>query len=593
MRNVRTFIDGTGARVLLLVGAWVAIAAAACQCPKSGEEVRGFEADLKGKNDLLLDMHIAKPLLDIHRAGSGDSDGGAGDSLELNKVPDGAGDVVDFEQHDFDLGYMDAPPELDVCVSNCAGKECGDDGCGQACPYLCTDVQECGAEGKCEDVIKPVWLAELHSPGGLRITDGRARPGGGFVLAGLVQGEGLSYNGEVVLDESMGNAFIAVISKAGALEWLTRYPDRKKISISWTGFRIRPIAPLADGGVAFAGNSVYGPYDVGCGEHNYPGLGLVAVVSEDGCRWSQPFYAYGNITTPLSVVHNDGAVYSAGEALEPCVDLGGGVECAPQDLPSNNFLFVVKYSATTGEHLWTRWIEGVGFVPWGNNQPLALSPSGVTFGSVVVHDDPIRFSETLSLKPGEEDFGFLVNYSPSGEVQWATGYPQVAFDWMVYTPGHGYISSGQDNKAPVAPDGTLLADTLLPAWLINRYDEQGLLNYQGQIVGESSSTHVFDLNAAPDGDVHMALAQEYNKEGSYFPIAFLRLSPPYKESSWRVVLEGVGWHNQPSYEETVFDANGEETYMAFLLDEHELTIDGKALPTDKEGSTIVVTRIMQ
>ena len=46
----------------------------------------------------------------------------------------------------------DAPGSPEVCIPDCAGKECGDDGCGWTCG-MCLPGVSCLADGTCEDCI--------------------------------------------------------------------------------------------------------------------------------------------------------------------------------------------------------------------------------------------------------------------------------------------------------------------------------------------------------------------------------------------------------------------------------------------------------
>jgi len=64
-----------------------------------------------------------------------------------------------------------------VCILNCAGKECGDNGCGGTCPPGCAAGETCNSAGQCILLLEtPIWcgfhaLHTTYSDGVISLTD--------------------------------------------------------------------------------------------------------------------------------------------------------------------------------------------------------------------------------------------------------------------------------------------------------------------------------------------------------------------------------------------------------------------------------------
>ena len=532
----------------------------------------------------------------------GIGDVGGGDHRGKPDVADGVTDQGGHETKAIEVTLdvvvdvpSDAPDVLEVledvpCIPDCGAKACGDDGCGQICPSQCTTAQECNDEGKCEDAIKLHWMRKLSSLEWIRITDGAARPGGGLVLAGQILGEEVSLDGDVVQQTSLGPTFVAAFDADGELEWLDRFPHTTYPGSAFTHLLLS-LSVASDHGVAFVGIGGGQSWDMGCGLPDYPSLAFVARLDAYGeCQWTRTFDAYLTIPKSTVAVQADDGVYVVAEIKETCGDFGGGLECAPQGLPGDERLIVVMYDAQSGDHLWTRWIEGS--VGWYMqiSQPLAAGAPGVTLGGNT-GSKKLVFSETVVLDPVEKPYDFLVNYSPEGEAVWAKSYQGSGFARLVHAPGYGYVGTGPANAAIVAPDGTLLEDSGWNTWLINSYDEVGELVYRGQLE-DIASCCAWDFNAAPGGDLFMAVDTDYFSGGEWPPISLVRSSLPYDTVAWRVELKGIN-PGVNLEEEIIFDSNGQEHYVAFRLGDAHLNIDGQILAPEELGDAIYVMRVEQ
>jgi len=136
----------------------------------TGKQVAGVEDVSEIDSDVLVDPGVK----DDGVKNPGIQDQGPADVLsDFGKLDEGTaiedpGDLLDgtytedlIPDTDFDsLGSEKVDPGphldigLDVCVPACAGKECGDDGCGGSCG-TCTGDKTC-VEGKCK-MTTPTW----------------------------------------------------------------------------------------------------------------------------------------------------------------------------------------------------------------------------------------------------------------------------------------------------------------------------------------------------------------------------------------------------------------------------------------------------
>lgn len=112
---------------------------------------------------------LAAALL-LTTACSGDGGGGtadAGPDTAADTAVDAAQDADAPEPGDTCSASCDGDvgvPEPDICEAQCAGLDCGDDGCGGSCGD-CADEHMCGGTGLCE-YTGPVWsdVRDLMKP---------------------------------------------------------------------------------------------------------------------------------------------------------------------------------------------------------------------------------------------------------------------------------------------------------------------------------------------------------------------------------------------------------------------------------------------
>lgn len=136
---------------------------------------------------------------------------------ECGLVSDGCAAVIDCGvcADGVECG-LSAPNRCEVCVPDCAGRECGPDGCGSTCSPGCGPSDQCSPAGVCEPVCPPSWQvshgSELQE---LALHDGRLFVVGtndskGWVGAFSPCSGALEAAAEVTTDQTTGSRLMSL-----------------------------------------------------------------------------------------------------------------------------------------------------------------------------------------------------------------------------------------------------------------------------------------------------------------------------------------------------------------------------------------------
>ena len=169
-----------------------------------------------------------------------------------------------------DAARDDSSAAADACIPDCAGRECGDDGCGDTCAPGCASTSSCIA-GTCEPICAEAWTTTLPgvSSGRMLWVDGRLYVAGSTAASGWV-GELDACDGSV--DDQVGGVAPAAATSA------------KLFSLALIGAELYAFGDLVTA--------------------TDPGNGLYARVARDGLEvdWSAPLYGSADVDEGWDIV---------------------------------------------------------------------------------------------------------------------------------------------------------------------------------------------------------------------------------------------------------------------------------------------------
>lgn len=115
--------------------------------PPSDDQDLGFEpTDAVGDVDIVPDPGPDSDVPDVE-------DADVPPEVEIDIIPPWDVDAEEVDAADADVDVAPEEVDDDICIPDCADKECGPDGCGGLCGY-CVHPEACNGEGQCKVVCE-------------------------------------------------------------------------------------------------------------------------------------------------------------------------------------------------------------------------------------------------------------------------------------------------------------------------------------------------------------------------------------------------------------------------------------------------------
>jgi hypothetical protein len=300
----------------------------------------------------------------------------------------------------------------------------------------------------------------------LGATDGflaRYSPAGGYIWSRRLGETGnntpvaitIDTNNDILVTGSSsiaGDISIAKFSSTGSLLWT------KRIGASG-GVSVVDIAADSSGGFFLTG-SIYGG-NLGDGTMR-DGLFLAHYSGEGTCLWARSFQSAVGLPRSVGIaVSGTTGVLLVANHWSP-IDLGGGWLNPVTD--GKNTLFIAKYSASAGGHLWSKRFGGTGSItPWdvAAQEGGDFTVVGALSGTADFGGGPMTANQSSD--------AFLVTFSSDGTYRWAKHF--------------GYLSSGSTSALGVAAAG---ANSVVVTGFF-----QGYVDFGGGTFYGTSHTNIF------------------------------------------------------------------------------------------------------
>jgi len=330
--------------------------------------------------------------------------------------------------------------------------------------------------------VKHAWSARFGNAGypesrpGLTVdTSGKSYIVGSF-------GGTIDFGGGTLSSAGGLDVFLACFTPEGKQLWSK--------SLGGTGNDWGQAVAVDRSGNVYVTGRFEGKVDFGGGELTSGGSGdifLVSLTSKGGHRWSKRF---GSGTSDALALDHAGTVFLVGTARGGALDFGGG-PLAPVSKPGGDV--VIASFSSTGSHLWSKRLGGIGLGGSANGRGVAVDGlggvyvTGTFFATVDFGGGPVA---------GQSPYygnGFLLSLSGAGSYRWATaltGFPS-SQGWAVAAGQCGNVFVAGLSSAP--PDFGVEPQAVFVAGFAPDGQQRWLSEFRGA-AGTAGTSVVLDPN---------------------------------------------------------------------------------------------------
>ena len=248
-----------------------------------------------------------------------------------------------------------------VCTPDCAGKECGPDGCGVACGTCPEEEQGC-KDGLC--FMPPhVWSVGIGSEGSDRVNASFVDSAGGFHICGEYAGTGFDPGGGPLPFVGETDIFVASYDSQGNHLFSANFGGDLADAcqaIAMDGAGNYYLAGYFKSNVVdFGGDPLNKTYPQGL----YSDIFVVKLAADGGHVWSRKFGTNHEDDARGLAVDSQGHLFMTGEYRFTGLNFGG------EDLETDydDGVYLVKFD-TDGNHIWSK-----GFAGKDDKSPRGLS----------------------------------------------------------------------------------------------------------------------------------------------------------------------------------------------------------------------------